>query len=264
VGAGPTGVEGAGARAEIRKKVRPSDYRELDPSRMRIHLIEAGNRVLSAMSEKSSANAHRFLQNMGVEVRLNTMVTGYDGRELKLKDQESIMAETVIWSAGVQGNMPDGFPKQSILRGNRIKVNEFAEVEGMPGVYAIGDIGAMITTEYPNGLPMVASVAVQQGPWLGENLIRLAKKKEQKKFVYRDKGSMATIGRNKAVVDLPFMHLKGSLAWYIWMFVHLMLLVSFRNRLIVFVNWAWNYLSYERAIRLIIRPYKKKSIEDGK
>lgn len=259
VGAGPTGVELAGAMAEIRKNVMPHDYRELDPSKMRIHLIEAGSRVLSAMSEKSGANAQKFLEKMGVEVRLNTMVTGYDGHELKLKDQKSILAETVIWSAGVMGSMPGGLPDEKILRGNRIRVNEYAQVEGVENVFALGDIAAMVSEEFPHGHPMVASVAVQQGPWMGENLIRLSKNQALKKFKYKDKGSMATIGRNKAVVDMPFMHLKGGLAWYIWMFVHLLLLVSFRNRLIVFVNWAWNYLSYERAIRLIIRPYKKRN-----
>ncbi len=258
VGAGPTGVELAGAMAEIRKNVMPHDYRELDPKHMRIHLVEAGTRVLAAMSEKSSAAAHKFLQDMGVEVHLNTMVTAYDGRELKLKGHESLLAETVIWSAGVMGDMPSGLPEDKIIRGNRIRVNAFAQVEGEEDIYAIGDIAAMVSDDYPQGHPMVASVAVQQGPWLGENILRRLKQKEAKPFIYKNKGAMATIGRNRAVVDLPFMFLKGWIAWYIWMFVHLLLLVSFRNRLIVFVNWAWNYLSYERAIRLIIRPYTKK------
>ncbi|MBI1221282.1 MAG: NAD(P)/FAD-dependent oxidoreductase [Bacteroidetes bacterium] len=260
VGAGPTGVELAGAMAEIRKNVMPNDYRELDPSRMHIHLIEAGNRVLATMSEKSSRDAQKFLEDIGVEIMLNTMVTGYDGKELKLKDQESILAETVIWSAGVMGNLPEGLPASFVQRGNRIKVDEFGQVPGLDGVFAIGDIAAMISEKHPNGYPMLGSVAIQQGPWLGENLIRLANNQPLRKFVYKDKGSMATVGRNRAVVDLPFIHLKGIIAWYIWMFVHLMLLVSFRNRVIVFVNWAWNYLSYERAIRLIIRPYKKKDL----
>lgn len=258
VGAGPTGVELAGAMAEIRKNVMPNDYRELDPQHMRIHLVEAGPRVLAAMSEKSSESAKRFLEEMGVEIHLNTMVTGYDGRELQLKGHESLHAETVIWSAGVMGDLPSGIPEDKILSGNRIRVNQFAEVNGVEDVYAIGDIAAMVSKKYPFGYPMLASVAVQQGPWLAENLLRRLNKKPLKPFVYNDKGSMATIGRNRAVVDLPFMHIKGWIAWYIWMFVHLMLLVSFRNRLIVFVNWAWNYISYERAIRLIIRPYTKK------
>lgn len=258
VGAGPTGVELAGAMAEIRKNVMPHDYRELNPQHMRIHLVEAGTRVLAAMSEKSSASAQKFLLEMGVEVHLNTMVTGYDGRELKLKGHESLNAETVIWSAGVMGDMPTGLSEDKIVRGNRIRVNEFALVEGEEDIYAIGDIAAMISEQYPHGHPMVASVAVQQGPWLAKNILQRLENKAPKPFVYNDKGSMATIGRNRAVVDLPFMHIKGWVAWYIWMFVHLLLLVSFRNRLIVFVNWAWNYISYERAIRLIIRPYTKK------
>jgi len=258
VGAGPTGVELAGAMAEIRKNVMPHDYRELDPKQMRIHLVEAGNRVLASMSEKSSAAAQKFLEEMGIDIHLNTMVTGYDGRELHLKGHASLHAETVIWSAGVMGDMPSGLPEDKIIRGNRIRVNEFAEVEGEEGIYAIGDIAAMVSEQYPHGHPMVASVAVQQGPWLAKNILRKLMQKEAIPFVYKDKGSMATIGRNRAVVDLPFMHIKGWFAWYIWMFVHLLLLVSFRNRLIVFVNWAWNYISYERAIRLIIRPYTKK------
>ncbi len=264
VGAGPTGVELAGAMAEIRLNVIPHDYRELNQDHMHIYLVEAGNRILPSMSERSSQNAARFLEKLGVELRLNTLVTGYDGVELQLKDKPSILAETVIWSAGVMGDLPDGIGPENIIRGNRIRVNEFAEVAGMDGVYAIGDIGAMVSESLPFGHPMLASVAKQQGQWLADNLIRSARNKTIKPFTYRDKGSMATIGRNKAVVDLPFMHLKGWLAWYIWMFVHLLLLVSFRNRIMVFVNWAWNYLSYERAIRLIIRPYIKKYPEDGK
>ncbi|MHB1278735.1 MAG: NAD(P)/FAD-dependent oxidoreductase [Bacteroidia bacterium] len=264
VGAGPTGVELSGAMAEIRLNVIPHDYRELNRDHMHIYLVEAGNRVLPSMSEKSSQAATGFLEKMGVELRLNTLVTGYNGEELQLKDKPSILAETVIWSAGVMGDLPDGIGPENIIRGNRIRVDEFARVQGMDGVFAIGDIGAMVSETLPFGHPMLASVAKQQGQWLGGNLIRLEKNRAVKPFRYRDRGSMATVGRNKAVVDLPFMHLKGWLAWYIWMFVHLFLLVSFRNRIIVFVNWAWSYFSYERAIRLIIRPYTKKYPEDGK
>lgn len=264
VGAGPTGVELAGAMAEIRLNVMPHDYRELNPDHMHIYLVEAGNRVLPSMSEKASASAYRFLEDLGVEIRLNTLVTGYDGVELQLKDKPSILAETVIWSAGVMGDKPEGIKPENVVRGNRIKVNEYAQVEGMEGVYALGDIGAMVSESTPFGHPMLASVAKQQGQWLAGNFIRMQKKQVPKAFHYRDMGSMATVGRNKAVVDLPFMSLKGWIAWYIWMFVHLLLLVSFRNRVMVFVNWAWNYFSYERAIRLIIRPFIKRYPEDGK
>lgn len=264
VGAGPTGVELAGAMAEIRINVMPNDYRELNPDHMNIYLVEAGPRVLPSMSEKSSASAQGFLEDLGVELMLNTLVTDYDGVELQLKDKPSILAETVIWSAGVMGEQPQGIAPENVIRGNRIKVNEYAQVEGMDGVYALGDIGAMVSESTPFGHPMLASVAKQQGQWMADNFMRMQNKKAVRPFIYRDKGSMATIGRNRAVVDLPFMHLKGWMAWYIWMFVHLLLLVSFRNRVMVFVNWTWNYFSYERAIRLIIRPYIKKYPKDGK
>ncbi len=260
VGGGPTGVELAGAMAEIRKNVIPSDYSELEADMMKIHLIEAGPRLLSAMSDKSSEEARHFLEEMGVEVQLNTLVTGYDGRELTLKDQESLLAETVIWSAGVKGDMPDGLQPDLIVRGNRIRVNAFNQVEEHPGIFAIGDIASMTSDKaFPNGHPMVAPVAMQQAHHLAENLFRMESGKKPKPFTYRDKGSMATIGRNKAVVDLPFVHFRGWFAWVVWMFIHLLMLVGFRNRLMVFVNWSWNYFSYERAIRLIIRPYKKEN-----
>lgn len=266
VGAGPTGVELAGAVAEIRSNVLPSDYTELDKDLMNIHLIEAGDRVLSAMSERSSHDAREFLERMGVNVSLNTKVLGYDGRELRLEGKPSLHAETVIWSAGVKGEIPEGLAPEQKARGNRVKVNPFNQVEGYSNVFAIGDVASMVLPDFPAGHPMVAPVAIQQAHLLAKNLNRLEKKQEMKPFKYFDKGSMATVGRNKAVVDMPpKIHFKGWFAWYVWMFVHLLLLVGFRNRLIVFVNWAWNYFSYERAIRLIIRPYTKKTkLTDGK
>ncbi len=258
VGGGPTGVELAGAMAEIKKNVVPHDYSELDPDLMSIHLVEAGPRLLNAMSPASSNDAKRFLEGMGVDVRLDTMVTSYNGKELELKGGEVMKTETVIWSAGVMGEHPEGLPEASKARGNRLSVDAYNRVKGSENIFAVGDVAAMVSDEFPNGHPMVAPVAVQQARLLAANFLRMQKGKDIQPFKYVDKGSMATIGRNRAVVDLPFMHLKGWFAWYVWMFVHLIMLVGFRNRLVVFVNWAWNYLSYERAIRLIIRPYKQK------
>lgn len=259
VGGGPTGVELAGAMAEIKKNVIASDYRELDKELMNIHLVEAGPRLLAAMTPKSSDAALEFLRKMGVDVKLNTAVQSYDGEELQLGNGEKMKTETVIWSAGVKGNFLDGLPDSSKARGNRILVDTFNKVEGTDNVYAIGDVAMMQTEQFPHGHPMVAPVAMQQAKLLGENIIKWSKGKSGNAFKYTDKGSMATIGRNKAVVDLPWFRFKGWFAWIVWMFVHLIMLVGFRNRLVVFVNWAWNYLTYERAIRLIIRPFKKKA-----
>lgn len=253
VGGGPTGVELAGAIAEIKKDVMPNDYRELSPSLMNINIIEAAPRVLSAMSEQASNKAQKFLEKLGVKITLGTAVKDYDGHTLQLSNGTTMQADTVIWTAGVKGNAIPGLPTER----NRIVVNEYNKVEGYDNIFAIGDIAMMKTKEYPNGHPMLAPAAMQQAWLLAKNLVNIAKKKPLKPFVYRDKGTMATVGRHKAVVDMGKIKFQGWLAWYVWMFVHLMLLVGFRNRIVVFVNWLWNYVTYQRAIRLIIRPYKR-------
>lgn len=257
VGGGPTGVELAGAMAEIRKNVIPKDYRELDAEHMTINLIEAGPRILAAMSEKSSKEAQEFLENLGVNILLNTAVTSYENDELSLSTGNKMETDTVIWSAGVKGQIINGFNEESLFK-SRYLVNDFNQITGLNNVFAIGDVACIKSAEYPNGHPMVAPVAIQQADYLSKNLSKIAANKSMIPFKYFDKGSMATIGRNKAVVDLPFLHFKGWFAWYVWMFVHLMMLVGFRNRFMVFMNWAWNYITYERAIRLIIRPYKRQ------
>lgn len=257
VGGGPTGVELAGAMAEIRKNVIPKDYRELDAEHMTINLIEAGPRILAAMSEKSSKEAQEFLENLGVNILLNTAVTSYENDELSLSTGNKMETDTVIWSAGVKGQIINGFNEESLFK-SRYLVNDFNQITGLNNVFAIGDVACIKSAEYPNGHPMVAPVAIQQADHLSKNLSKIAANKSMIPFKYFDKGSMATIGRNKAVVDLPFLHFKGWFAWYVWMFVHLMMLVGFRNRFMVFMNWAWNYITYERAIRLIIRPYKRQ------
>lgn len=255
VGGGPTGVETAGALAEFKKFVLPHDYPELDCKLMRVYLVEAGSRLLNGMSEKSGNNAVNYLQNLGVEVLLNVAVHTFDGQKVIFSDLSELSASTLVWSAGVKGSTLPGLPDAAI-KGSRFVVDEYNRVEGVSAIYAIGDAAGMTTTERPRGFPMVAPVAVQQGKNLAKNLLKLRQGKAMMPFQYKDKGSMATIGRNKAVVDLPSFSFGGLFAWLVWMFLHLMLLVGFRNRVVVFVDWMWNYLSYERALRLIVRPYK--------
>ena len=259
IGAGPTGVELAGAFAELKNNVFPKDYRHLDISEMQIHLFEGGPRVLSPMSVKASKKALQFLCKLGVTVHLNTIVEDYDGETLTLKNQETIASKNCIWTAGVTGAAIEGFNKDALVdRINRYKVNEYNQVEGYSNIFAIGDIALMQTKEYPKGHPQVAQPAIQQGELLAKNLKSLLLGKEMKPFRYYDKGTMATVGRNKAVVDLKRAKFGGFFAWYIWMFVHLMALVGFRNRVIVFFNWVYNYINFDKAARLIVRPYQPK------
>ncbi|WP_273276494.1 NAD(P)/FAD-dependent oxidoreductase [Maribacter polysiphoniae] len=259
IGAGPTGVELAGAFAELKNNVFPKDYRHLDISEMQIHLFEGGPRVLPPMSVKASKKALQFLCKLGVTVHLNTIVEDYDGETLTLKNQETIASKNCIWTAGVTGAAIEGFNKDALVdRINRYKVNEYNQVEGYSNIFAIGDIALMQTKEYPKGHPQVAQPAIQQGELLAKNLKSLLLGKEMKPFRYYDKGTMATVGRNKAVVDLKRAKFGGFFAWYIWMFVHLMALVGFRNRVIVFFNWVYNYINFDKAARLIVRPYQPK------
>lgn len=261
VGAGPTGVELAGALAEMKKHVLPKDYPDLDIRQMEINVIQGGAKVLDAMSEKSSRRAQEFLEKLGVNVWVNEIVTDFDGKIVHTKSGLTFETETVIWTAGVMGAVIDGFEASVIQRGNRLKVNEYNQVEGFTDIFAIGDVAAMVTENLPMGHPMMAQPAIQQGQLLATNLIQLRDGKPLKKFAYNDKGSMATIGRNKAVVDLPKFHFSGFFAWFVWMFVHLMSLIGFRNKFLVFWNWMYNYLMFDRQARLIVRPYKKKNEE---
>ncbi|MBB1149774.1 MULTISPECIES: NAD(P)/FAD-dependent oxidoreductase [unclassified Myroides] len=261
VGAGPTGVELAGALAEMKKHVLPKDYPDLDIRQMEINVIQGGTKVLDAMSDKSSSRAQEFLEKLGVNVWVNEIVTDFDGKTVVTKSGREFKAETVIWTAGVMGAVIDGFEADVIQRGNRLKVNEYNQVEGFTDIFAIGDVAAMITEKSPMGHPMMAQPAIQQGQLLATNLIQLRDGKPLKKFAYNDKGSMATIGRNKAVVDLPNFHFSGFFAWFVWMFVHLMSLIGFRNKFLVFWNWMYNYLMFDRQARLIVRPYKRRNEE---
>ena len=256
VGGGPTGVEVSGALGELKKHVLPNDYPELDFEIMKLHLVDAGPRLLTAMSEKSSDKAFKYLENFDVNVKLNTFVKEYNGKTVTLSDGSKIPARTVVWAAGVKGNLIKGIPESSVERG-RVLVDSFNKVQGADGVYAIGDIAIMPTSSNPNGAPMVAQVAMQQGKLLAKNFIKSQNKVTWNPFQYNDKGSMATIGRNKAVVDLPRFHFGGFFAWTVWMFIHLISIIGFRNRVVVFSNWVWNYLTYDRGTRLIIRTFVK-------
>lgn len=261
VGGGPTGVELSGALAELKNHILRKDYPELDLSLVNIFLIEGSPELLGPMSVGAQKKSQEFLEEMGVRVLTNERVVDYDGERLSLKSGTVIHTENVLWSAGVKGEVPEGIPSEALVRGNRIKVDEFNRAAGFRNIFAIGDVAAMITPELPNGHPGVAPVAMQQGKHLARNLTRLIRNEPLQPFRYKDKGSMATVGRNRAVVDLKFMKFQGVFAWFVWMFVHLMSLVGFRNKLITLVNWVWNYFSYDRGTRLIIRRFNRQSMK---
>ena len=252
VGAGPTGVELAGAIGELRSHVLPKDYPELDFSKMNIHLIEGADRVLPPMSDKSGRKAAKYLEHFGVEVSLGKLVERYEDDIAYLNDGTQIKTKCLIWAAGVKGNVIKGLRDGAEDRG-RILVDEFNRVKNHEYVYAIGDVSLQLSEEHPKGLPQLAPVAIQQAENLGENIIRLQKDKELKPFKYVDKGSMATVGRNRAVVDAPMkISFGGFFGWFVWMFVHLFSIIGIRRKVLVFSNWVWNYFTYNRGNRLII------------
>ena len=256
VGGGPTGVELAGALAELKNHILPADYPDLNIQRMKIQVIEMQDELLKSMSEKASKKALSYIQELGVDVMLNKSVESFDGEKLTFKSGEVLESKTLIWAAGVRGNIIDGFPDSSIDRGRYI-VDRTSKVKGSENIYAIGDIAHMVTPLFENGLPQVAPVANQQGIFLGKNLVRLLQKGATENFEYKDQGSMATIGRNRAVVDIGNIRFQGTLAWFVWMFVHLISLVGFRNRVVTFFNWSYNYFSFDRGARLIIRKFQR-------
>jgi NADH dehydrogenase len=262
VGGGPTGVEVSGALAEMKKYVLPKDFPELDFSKMNIFLLEGSNKTLAAMSEKSSSKSARYLEKLGVKLRLNSIVKEYDGENVVLHSGETIEASTVIWAAGIKGNIPGGIDKSLIAKGNRLKIDGYCNVIGYKNIYALGDLAYMEKPEYPNGHPQVAPVAIQQADLIAANL-RLMQKKSNKQgkfqFNYKDKGSMATVGRNLAVVDVPKpkLHFGGFLAWLIWMSLHLMLILGVKNRFFVFTNWLYNYVTYDQNLRLIFHEFNR-------
>ncbi len=257
VGGGPTGVELSGAIAEMRNKILPKDYPELDFSIMKIFLIEGSPKTLGVMSEKSSEHSCEYLHELGVTVINNTVVKEYDGNKVTLSTGETIDTKTVIWAAGVKGNIPAGIDSGLIVKGNRIKVDRYNKVLGLNNVYAVGDIASMETPKYPTGHPQVANVAITQAKLLGDNLLKLSigSKEPMHEYEYEDKGSMATVGRNRAVVDIPHpkIHFGGFLAWFIWMSLHLFLIVGVKNRIQIFINWMYKYVTFDQNLRLLFR-----------
>lgn len=254
VGAGPTGVEMAGAFVEMKREVLPKDYPNIDSSKVNVYLLEGSPNTLSGMSSFAQNYSEKYLRSMGVIVKTNVIVSNYDGNEITLNNGETIRSKNVIWSAGIVANSIDGIPKESIARGGRIRVDRVNRVVGLTDVFAIGDVAYMETEKYPKGHPQVANVAIGHGKNLAKNLSNIDLGKEKlHPYEYRNLGAMATVGRNKAVVDLPFARFKGRFAWLIWMFLHLMLILSVRNKLIIFINWAWNYITRNNSLRLILK-----------
>ncbi|MGM0636487.1 MAG: NAD(P)/FAD-dependent oxidoreductase [Bacteroidota bacterium] len=261
-GAGPTGVELSGALAELKKNVIKKDYKDLNADEIQVHLLEGEERALPPMSKKSSANAEKFLKRLGVNVHTNTFVEDYKNNVVSTNTGKEFHTETFIWSAGVTGSPVGGFDaKHFVEKTNRYQVNEYNQINGHENIFAIGDIALMQTENHPKGHPMVAQPAIQQGEHLAKNIMLSIRRKKLIPFQYNDKGTMATIGRNKAVVDLGKYKFGGFFAWYVWMFVHLWFLVGFRNRMVTFFNWTYNYINYDRAARLIVRPFKHKKKE---
>ncbi|MGZ3863579.1 MAG: NAD(P)/FAD-dependent oxidoreductase [Bacteroidia bacterium] len=258
VGGGPTGVELAGAFAEIKKNVLPTDYRDIDFTKFKIILIEGSAHTLNNMSEEAKQASRHYLTELGVTVYTEKVVKDYDGDLLELKDGTTIKTKTVLWAAGVTGNIINGFEEAMIAHGNRLKVDRTNKIAGSINIFAIGDIALMETPDYPKGHPQLAAVATQQAAFLAKNLKLFIAGKPLKQFEYKNKGTMATIGRNKAVVDLPHFHFKGYFAWVTWMFVHLFLILNVKNKLIIFINWAWNYVTKDTSLGLIFKNEKNR------
>ncbi|WP_266368607.1 NAD(P)/FAD-dependent oxidoreductase [Tellurirhabdus rosea] len=254
VGGGPTGVELCGTLAELKRTVLPRDYPELDFTMMEIYLIEGGAELLGPMSVESQQKSQKYLEELGVHLIFNTHVVDFDGTTVYTKEGTTLRTNNLIWAAGVRANPVNGLPPEVIGRGGRVKVNRFNQVEGFTDVFAIGDVALMTEEKWPNGHPQVAQPAIQQGKHLGTNLLRIEKGQPMQEYKYKDLGSMATIGRGLAVVDLPFWKFQGFFAWLVWLFVHLMSIVGVKNRLVIFINWMWSYLTYDQSLRLIIKP----------
>ena len=257
VGGGPTGVELSGALAEMKKYVLPKDYPDIDFSNLQVYLLEGTAHTLNVMSEAAKIKSQQYLEALGVKVMVNTVVENYDGNTVFLKGGQTIPCKNLVWAAGITGNTLTGVSEAARVKGNRLAVNRYNQVQGFENVYALGDIAAMPTPKYPNGHPQLANVAINQGVVLAKNLIRLQKQEPMQPFEYKDKGSMATVGKRKAVVDLPGFSFQGRLAWFTWMFVHLMLILSVKNKLFIFINWAMSYLTNDSTLRLMLKAETK-------
>ena len=259
VGTGATGVEVSGTLAEMKKLILPKDYPELDFNLMKIYLFGSSPEVLEMMSDEASVKSKEYLDRLGVIVRNGVRIVDFDGKYAYTHTGEKIRTNNVVWAAGIKGNSIEGFPQEIYAAGNRLKVNEFNQVESLPNIFAVGDIALMSgDPKFPNGHPQVAQPAIQQGELLAKNLMKIIRKDEPVGFEYKDLGSMATVGRHLAVVDLPFWKFQGAFAWYVWMFVHLMAILGVKNKVMVFINWLWNYITYDQSLRLIIKPKVKQ------
>ena len=259
VGSGPTGVELAGAFSEMKKEILPRDYPYMNFDQLQIILVSSTEKPLAVMSPEAQEKSEKYLKELGVNFLSSEIVTDYDGDKVYMKSGKEIPSNNVIWAAGVTGNVIDGFPSENLVR-NRYIVDRFNKVKGYENVYALGDIAYMETPKYPQGHPQVANVAINQAKNLGKNFLR-KNKNEWVEYEYKDQGSLATIGKHRAVVDLPFIKFQGLFAWYFWMFLHLMLILSVRNKLAIFFNWMWSYFNKDSSLRLIISPSQKNNTQ---
>lgn len=259
VGSGPTGVELAGAFSEMKKDILPRDYPYMNFNQLKIILVSSTEKPLAVMSPEAQEKSEKYLKELGVDFMSGEIVTDYDGDKVHLKSGKQIPSNNVIWAAGVVGNVIDGFPSEKLVR-NRYIVDRFNKIKGYDNIYAVGDIAYMETPKYPQGHPQVANVAINQAKNLGKNFLK-KDIKNWEEYEYKDQGSLATIGKHRAVVDLPFIKFQGFLAWYFWMFLHLMLILSVRNKLAIFFNWMWSYFNKDSSLRLIISPNKKNNTE---
>lgn len=261
-GAGPTGVEVSGALAEMKKQILPRDYPEINFEEMRIVLVEGSDRTLGAMSAESSAQSRKYLENLGVEVLTNTFVKNYDGEMVALSNGVGITTKTLIWAAGIRANSIDGINPEVLVQQNRLKVNRYNQLDNYNEIFALGDLALMVTEKYPKGHPQVANVAINQAKNLSKNLLKYGMNQfnKWKPYEYIDLGSMATVGRHLAVVDMstPKIHFGGFFAWLVWMFLHLMLILGVKNKLQVFINWAYKYFTYDQSLRLLFTDYQVK------
>jgi NADH:ubiquinone reductase (H+-translocating) len=254
IGAGPSGVEIAGALAEMNKFVIHKDYPELKDKTVNINLIEGNDRLLNAMSPESSEKARQFLEKFGVSVLTGTFVVDCDNESVTTSTGEKIKTGLILWTAGIAGNRIKGFSQENYGRGGRLNVDRFNRIKGYENIFAIGDISLMFEEKFPSGHPQVAQVAIQQAKILSQNLKNISGNKPLKEFCYKDLGTMATVGKNQAVVELPYAHFQGVFAWFVWMFIHLMSIIGVRNKFLIFINWAWRYFTYDQSLRLILRP----------
>jgi NADH dehydrogenase len=262
VGGGPTGVELAGALGEFRNHILEKDYPRLDDCEMRIFVVEGKQSVLGVMSEKASAKAQKYLQDMGVVIYNDVHVKSFDGELLTIDDGTALRTRNVLWAAGVVGQFPEGISADCVVKGRRIETDEKNKIKGYSNIFAIGDVAAAICPERPNGHPGVAQVALQQGKHLAKNLVAIVEGKATTPFVYNDKGSMATVGRNKAVADIGKVTFTGFFAWVLWCVVHVFSLLGNQNKITVFLTWLNRYFSYNGPSRLIIRPFSRQSMTE--